>query len=102
MATYADLKSLESDNTLQNKVEVALWIAAEAIQNEDPGTANHANRLKWAKAVLRDPAGSKDDFLRYLLAANDDQALATIQTASDATVQTHVNNAVDIFADGAN
>lgn len=101
MATYSDLKTLESDSVLQTKVEVALWVAAEAIQNEDPATANHANRLKWAKQVLRDPAGSKDDFLRYLLAANDDQSLATIQAASDATVQTHVNNAVNVFADGS-
>lgn len=102
MATYAELKGEESNGILQNKVEVALWIAAEAIQQEDPGTPNHANRLKWAKAVLRDPAGAKDDFLRYLLAANAAATVATIQSASDATVQTHVNNAVDIFADGSN
>ena len=102
MATYEELKNAESNGTLQNKVEVAIWIAAEAISNEDSGTTNHANRLKWAKAALRDPAGAKDDFLRYLLAANDDVAESSILAATDATVQAHVNNAVDIFADGAN
>lgn len=100
MATLAELKTLESDGTLQTAVEVALWKAAYDIQQEDAGTTNHSNRLKWAKAVLKDPAGSKDDFLRYLLAANSAAALATIQAASDATIESAVAAAVDIFADG--
>lgn len=100
MATLADLKTLESDGILQTAVEVALWKSAVAIQAEDPGTSNHANRLKWAKAVLRDPAGSKDDFLRYLLAANADLTIAQIQAATDSAIEAKVNAAVDIFADG--
>lgn len=100
MATYEELKTLESNSALQNKVEIAIWVAANAIAAEDDQTANHANRLKWAKSALRDPGGSKDDFLRYLLAANKAVAVATITAASDATVQTHVDAAVNIFADG--
>lgn len=100
MATYEELKTLESNSALQNKVEIAIWAAAQAISDESDQTANHANRLKWSKAALRDPGGSKDDFLRYLLAANKGQTVATITSASDATVQTHVDAAVNIFADG--
>mgnify|MGYP006969367647 CR=1 FL=1 len=100
MATYAELKTLESDGPLQNLVEIAIWVAAEKISDEDDQTPNHTNRLKWAKSALRDPAGAKDDFLRYLLAAERDQSLATIQAVTDSAVQTRVDAAVDIFADG--
>ena len=100
MATLAELKTLESDGSLQTAVEVALWKAAVNVQAEDPGIGNHANRLKWAKVVLRDPAGSKDDFLRYLLAANADLTIAQIQSATDSAIESKVADAVDIFADG--
>lgn len=102
MATLTELATLESDPDLSKKIEVALWIAAEAIQQEDDQTANHANRLKWAKKVLGDSDGSKQEFLRYLLAANADQSLGTITGAADSAIQNAVNAAVDIFADGSN
>lgn len=100
MATYTELRGLINDPTLKDKVSVALLIAAEAIRTEVGTTANHANRVKWAKKVLQDPDGNADDMLRALLAQNANASVTTITGASDATIQTAVSNAVDIFADG--
>jgi len=101
MATYTELRTLINDGTLKDKVSIALLIASEAIRVEDAGTANHANRLKWAKKVLQDPDGNADDVLRSLLAQNASASVATITGASDATIQTAVNNSVNTFADGS-
>lgn len=101
MATYTELATLESDPDLQKKVEVALWVAVAAIVAEDSETPNHSNRLKHAKQILGDSDGYKQRYLKYLLAANEDQSLATITGASDAQIQAKVNDAINIFADGA-
>jgi hypothetical protein len=100
MATLAELWTLMESAPLKEKVSSACLIAAEAIRVEDSGTANHANRIKWAKAVLKDHVQAGDDMLKAVLAANSAAALATITAASDATIQSAVNAAVNIFADG--
>lgn len=101
MATYTELRGLINDPTLKDKISVALLIAAEAIRTEDPQTTNHANRVKWAKKVLQDPDGNADDMLRALLAQNASFTVAQIQGVTDANLQVVVNNAVNLFADGA-
>lgn len=101
MATYSELRSLFGHDDLRNKIEVAVIVAAEAIRNEDGGTANHANRLLWAKAAFVSPRSVAERMLMCLLAANKTQAVGTITGASDATVQTAVDAAVNIFADGS-
>ena len=35
--------------SVQQQIEVAVMTAAGAITNEDPATADHANRIAWAK-----------------------------------------------------
>lgn len=100
MATYTELRGLINDPTLKDKISVALLIAAETIRTEDPQTTNHANRVKWAKKVLQDPDGNADDMLRALLAQNASLTVAQIQGVTDANLQTAVNNAVNLFADG--
>ena len=44
-SSYALRYSIQS---VQQQIEVAVITAAGAIENEDPGTADHANRLAWA------------------------------------------------------
>lgn len=100
MATLAEIWTLLEDPTLKEKVSAACLIAAEAIRVEDSGTANHANRVKWAKAVLKDPVSAGDDMLKAVLAANNSATLGQITGASDATIQSAVSAAVNIFADG--
>lgn len=101
MATYAELRQLFNDSTLRNRVEVACIIVAEAIRVEDGGTANHANRVIWAKQAFISPGSVRDQMLMALLAANKDASVATIQAAIDGTIQAAVDAAVDMFADGS-
>lgn len=101
MATYAELLTLFSYTPLANKVMVACLVAAEVIRSEDVATTNHANRLMWARRVFTDPKMAAHKIMMALLAANKDQSVAAIQSASDASVQTQVNAAVDLFADGS-
>lgn len=100
MATLAELSGLLNDPTLAAKVKSACLVAAQAIQVESGTTANHANRIKWAKRVFVDPDSAGVQLLRAVLAANATATLAQINTASDATIQSSVNAAVDTFADG--
>lgn len=101
MATYAELLQASEHAGLNAKVRVACIIAAEAVRTESVGTTNHANRVKWAKAVFANPLQEAPRMLWAVLAQNSGATLAQIQAASDATVQTAVNAAVDVFADGA-
>jgi len=102
MATYAELRQLFNDNDLRNKIEVACIVAAETIRVEDPeATTNHANRLIWAKAVFTSPHAASEQMQMALLASNKDAVVGTITGVSDADLQTLVDAAVNMFADGS-
>jgi hypothetical protein len=100
MATLAELFSELNDPVLQQKTNAACLVAANLVTTEAAGTANHANRLKWAKRVFQDPVGQGLLMLRAVLAANNAATLAQITGASDATIQSAVNAAIDVLADG--
>lgn len=101
MATYAELLQASENQTLNARIRVACIIAAEAIRTENVGTTNHANRVKWAKAVFANPLQEAQRMVWAVLAQNASATLSQITGASDSTVQTAVNAAVDVFADGA-
>lgn len=100
MATYDELLLAAEDAGLNKHIRVACVIAAEAIRTEVTGTANHANRMLWAKAVFQNPGAEAQRMVWAVLAQNKSATLAAITGASDATVQTAVNAAVDVFAIG--
>lgn len=101
MATYIELLSAADNGTLLGKVRVACVIAAEAVRTEPGATANHANRLIWAKSVYTNPDSVARQMLMAVLGQNAATPLTAIIGASDATVQAAVNAAVDVFATGA-
>ena len=101
MALYKDLRGLFDHNEMKLRVEVACIVAAEAIRTEDAGTDNHANRLLWAQKAFNNPSAVRDDMLMALIAANKTADVAAIIAADDATMQTKVDAAVDVFADGS-
>lgn len=104
MATYDELLTIVNGAgagaQLYGRVKIACIIACEAIRTEAAGTTNHANRLKWAATTLQDPDAAAKRVLLAVLAQNAAVALASITGASDATVQTAVNAAVDLVAQG--
>jgi len=101
MATYIELRQLFGQGDLLNKIEVACVIAAEAVRTEDAGTTNHANRLIWAKRTFSSPRGVAEQMMMAILAANNALSVAQITGSSDSAIQTKVDAAVDLFADGS-
>lgn len=100
MATYAELIIASQNGTLTDKIKVACFIAAEVVRNEAPATTNHANRLTWAKQVFSNPDNEAKRMVWAVLAQNQAATLPQITGASDAAVQTAVNAAIDVFANG--
>ncbi len=99
MATYTELYALHSgQDELLHKVAVATWVAAETIRAEVDTTPNHANRMAWAARVLSGGLTDADQMLRALLAANRAVTPAQILGATDAAIQSKVDDAIDLVA----
>jgi hypothetical protein len=101
MATYDELLQAAGNTNLLNKVRVATFVSATNIMTESNATANHVNRMLWAKSVFAEPTLAGSRMMWPVLAQNKAATLAAITGASDATVQTAVDAAVDVFATGA-
>lgn len=97
MATLAELQGLFSDAALLPKVQAACVIAAELIRTEQATTADHTARVQWAKLALANPSAEAVWILKAVLAMNSGLTVAQIQGASDASLQTAVNNAILAF-----
>lgn len=101
MATYEELFSLRNKSELKNKVVAAVIISAEEIMAELDTVPNHTNRLLWAKDVFASPDTEANRMFMAVLAANKDAEIAQILGASDAAIQTNVDDHVDLFATGS-
>lgn len=103
MATYDELLTIAttaSGDPLRKKIQVALIVACDNIRAEADTTSNHANRLKWAADTLRGPAAMAERMLWAVLAQNRAATAAAITGATDALVQTAVDGAVNLLAQG--
>lgn len=100
MATYTELDELARSPALRDKIRAAIAVAANAIRQEDAGTASHAERLVWAKAAVADLDGELARFMPIVLAEAQEAGLtkAQIEGAQDSGIQTYVNGVVDFFA----
>ena len=98
MASYTELLNASGNSELLTKIRVACIIAAEKVRTEDIATVNHAARLVWAKQVFENPEHESSRMLWAVLAQNRTFTLAQIIGATDATVQTAVDTAIDVFA----
>lgn len=105
MATLLEINSVAAGgNALADKVKGAILVAAQAIVTESDQTANHANRLAWAKRVFTDPNGNADDVHRAVTvwanAVDTDITPAEMNALDDATVVSYVASVINVFADG--
>jgi hypothetical protein len=101
MATYSEIMGIVSSATgdaLKLQVRVAIIVAANIILNEATSTTNHTLRLAWAKVAVSSPDTEAEKMLWAVLAQNVAATVAQITGATDATVQTAVNNAVNLLA----
>lgn len=103
MASYDELLAIATTNTgaaLKNKIKVAVIVAVDTIRLEDSQTANHANRIIWATRALDNPGVAADKLTWAVLAQNRAVTSAQIINADDAAVQTAVNAAINLVAQG--
>lgn len=99
--TYAELFGLRNNTPLLNRITAAVAVQAEVIRNESDQTANHANRLLWAKQAFENPQAKAKDMIWAILAANSAATEAAVMGATDAAVLSAVAAAVNIFATGS-
>ncbi len=95
---YVDIYAAATDDThvLRKQVAVALHKQALVVLAEDVGTANHNQRMAWARRVLSDPvAWAKLAIWRVL---ENGTVAGAPTTAGDALVQTVVANATDALS----
>lgn len=99
MATYQEILQAAENDVLNQKTRVAVIIAADFVRGQAGNPpANHAQRMAWAARAIRDPITEGKRALWCALAQNAAASLATILAAPDATLQTAVNNAIDLLA----
>ena len=76
---------------------IALLIAAHTVLSGTPD----ANDRAYAKMVFESPHTQARAAMRYLVAADNALTVAQIQGATDAAIQTRVDEAFPILADAA-
>lgn len=95
MATYDELRQLFDSSDLLNKIEVAIVIAANGLLSGSPTAASKA----WVVKVFSSPRSEAKKALMSVLAANSAATSAQILGASDAAIQTKVDEVVPILVD---
>lgn len=80
------------------QVAGACMTAARDIENEDPGTVNHANRLLWMAEVDGNAKGAAREMLVEVL--KNPTIAADVDGALDTDVQFVVNSLIDTYAAG--
>lgn len=98
---YVDIYAPATDEThvLRKQVAVACHQAAVNVINEDPGTANHANRLRWANKTTASNAGPVNASERWIWKVLENASIqANPTTSTDNDVQFVVNGIVDVMA----
>jgi len=91
MATLQELRGLFSNSDLQEKIEAATIIAANALISGTPTV----DEQKWAAVVFSSPKGEAKKALMAVLAENNASSVANIIGASDDVIKLQVAAIVD-------
>ena len=90
MALYIDLRNLFADDTLKNRVDVAVIVAASGLLAGAPTL----DEQKWAAAVLNSPRTESRKAFMAVIAANKSATIEQILNANDTALQTNVDEVV--------
>lgn len=96
MATLEEINIIKNDATLRSRIESAMDKSAVEILNEDGATANHAERVLWAKDVLYSDVDMVDKMMGLFTQNATLQADGNDSTDND--IQFIVNSYIDQFA----
>lgn len=95
---YNGRYALTENGTFQRRLNMALWIAAVDVLNENAGTANHAARVVWARRALKGPQDA-DVIRRVSIRCSANASIgAAGEQATDSDIQFVVNSLVDELA----
>lgn len=94
MATLLELHDLFDNSDLIKKVASALLIAVKTVLDGTPTASDRS----YAAKVFSNPHSEAHRVLKFVLAENNAAAVAAITGASDAAIQTNVNDAVPVLA----
>lgn len=95
---YTDIyaAATATDSVLLKQVTVSLFKAAVDINNESAGTANHANRITWARKVLSSPTALRAEADRWIWKVLENPSIESAPTTSpDNDVQFAVNSIIE-------
>ena len=94
MATYDELEAIvgtPDGDQLRNRLRRAIAIKAQLLVGGTPT----ATQLTWAIEALSNPISKVDMVLNYMVSANESVAKSVITDATDGTIQTNADNAID-------
>lgn len=97
MATYNEIHNAltgQAFNELRNRIWVGCLVKAKAVLAD---AQSPAGRVTWAKGVFSETDSEAELLTRNLIGGSVAQSIATLAAVNDATVQTAVNNAVDVL-----
>lgn len=95
---YTDIYTAATtvDSVLLKQITVAIFQAAVNIINEDTSTANHANRIVWARKVLSTSVALHAEASRWIWKVLENASIQSAPTTSpDNDVQFVINSIID-------
>lgn len=98
MATFLDVWNLAHSAMLKARIAGAIAKAALNILNENPATANHENRVRWAWSSLLEPDNMASRMIWGVVGNADIQNAG--DNASDNDIEYVVNVLIDTYANG--
>ena len=92
---YISSAALMTDPSFNNRSQIACLHFAQYIIGEDPTTAAHTTRLKWAQQTVASPAAAVAQIMTTLVMDAKVQAVGS--TILDADLQTAVETSINKF-----
>jgi len=90
MASLQELRGLFGNSDLNEKVEAAVIIGANSLLSGTPT----ADQQKWAAAAFANPRTEAQKAWMAVLASNSTASTAVIIAASDASIQSNVDDVI--------
>jgi hypothetical protein len=91
MATYVEIyNAIYADPETEKRVVIACVTSADTIIHEDDATANHAERLNWARSVISNPLYAA----RKMMATVIVNAVIQTGTYTDSDLQWVINQSI--------
>ncbi len=95
MATYTEIRELFNSSDLLNRTTIAIIVYAENLMNGTPSTAQKV----WIDKVFSSPTAEAKKVLMGVLAASRAATKEQIESATDAALQTEVDEIAPILID---